>query len=34
LKVEHRLRVFGNKMLGKIYGPKRDEVAGGVEKTI
>jgi PAS domain-containing protein len=25
---EHRLRVFGNRMLRRIYGPKRDEVTG------
>jgi len=28
LREEHRLRVFGNRMLRKIFGPKRDEVAG------
>jgi hypothetical protein len=27
LKVEIRLRVFGNRMLVKKYGTKRDEVA-------
>jgi hypothetical protein len=25
---EHRLRVFGNRVLRKIFGPKRDEVTG------
>jgi hypothetical protein len=24
----HRLRVFENRVLRKIYGPKRDEVTG------
>jgi hypothetical protein len=28
LREEHRLRVFGNRML-RIFGPKRDEVTGG-----
>jgi hypothetical protein len=28
-KGEHRLRVFENRVLRKIFGPKRDEVAGG-----
>jgi len=26
LRVEHRLRVFENRLLYKIFGPKRDEV--------
>jgi hypothetical protein len=26
---EYRLRVFENKVLGRIIGPKREEVAGG-----
>jgi hypothetical protein len=26
--VEHRLRVFENRMLRRIFGPKRDEVKG------
>jgi hypothetical protein len=25
---EHRLRVFENRVLGRIFGPKRDEVTG------
>jgi sorting nexin-29 len=29
LREEHRVRVFGNKVLRKIFGPKRDEVIGG-----
>jgi hypothetical protein len=28
LRVEHILRVFENKGLKKIFGPKRDEVTG------
>jgi hypothetical protein len=28
LKEEHRLRVFENKVLGTIFGLKRDEVMG------
>jgi len=28
LREERRLRVFGNGVLGKIFGTKRDEVAG------
>jgi hypothetical protein len=28
LREEHRLRVFENKVLRRIFGPKRDEVAG------
>jgi hypothetical protein len=29
LSEEHRLRVFENRVLGRIFGPKREEVAGG-----
>jgi hypothetical protein len=29
LREEHRLRVFENRVLGGIFGPKRDEVIGG-----
>jgi hypothetical protein len=28
LKVEHRLRVFEDRVLRRIFGPKRDEVMG------
>jgi hypothetical protein len=28
LREEHRLRVFENRVLRKIFGPKRDDVAG------
>ena len=28
LREEQRLRVFENKVLRKIFGPKRDEVTG------
>jgi len=30
---ESRLKVFENRVLRRIFGPKRDEVAG-VEKTV
>jgi hypothetical protein len=29
LREEHRLRVSENKVLRRIFGPKREEVAGG-----
>jgi len=32
-RAEHTLRVFESKMLRRIFGPKRDELTGGVEKT-
>jgi hypothetical protein len=32
LREEHRLRVFGNRMLMRIFGPKRDEVMGDWRK--
>jgi hypothetical protein len=32
LREEHRLRVFENRVLRRVFGPKRDEVTG-VEKT-
>jgi hypothetical protein len=32
LREEHRLRVFENRVLRKIFGPKRDEVIGGWRK--
>jgi hypothetical protein len=28
LKEQHRLRVFENRVLRRIFGPKRDEVTG------
>jgi hypothetical protein len=31
--VEHRLRVFENRVLRRIFGPKRDEVMGEWRKT-
>jgi hypothetical protein len=30
--VKHRLRVFENRVLRRIFGPKRDEVTGGWRK--
>ena len=30
---ERMLRVFENRVLRRIFGPKRDEVIRGVEKT-
>jgi hypothetical protein len=32
LREEHRFRVYENRMLRRIFGPKRDEVAGGWRK--
>jgi hypothetical protein len=32
LRDEHRLSVFENMMMRKIFGPKRDEVTGGWRK--
>jgi hypothetical protein len=32
LRVEHRLRVFENRMLRRIFGPKKDEVTGDWRK--
>jgi hypothetical protein len=32
LREEHRLRVFENKVLRRIFEPKRDEVTGGWRK--
>jgi hypothetical protein len=32
LREEHRLRMFENRMLRRIFGPKRDEVTGGWRK--
>jgi len=28
MREEHRLRVFENRVLRRIFGPKRDEVSG------
>jgi hypothetical protein len=32
LREEHRLRVFKNRVLRRIFGPKRDELTGGWKK--
>jgi hypothetical protein len=32
LREEHRLRVFENRVLRRIFGPRRDEVTGGWRK--
>jgi hypothetical protein len=32
LREEHRLRVFENRVLRRIFGPKRDEVTGDGRK--
>jgi hypothetical protein len=32
IREEHRLRVFENRALRRIFGPKRDEVTGGWRK--
>jgi hypothetical protein len=32
LREEHRLRVFENRVLRRMFGPKTDEVAGGWRK--
>jgi uncharacterized protein (UPF0332 family) len=34
LRKEHRLRVFENRVLKRIFGPKRNEVMGGGENCI
>jgi hypothetical protein len=34
LKDEHRLRVFENRVLWRIFGPKRDEERGNWRKYI
>ena len=34
LREERRLRVFENRVLRGIFGPKRDEVTGGEENYI
>jgi hypothetical protein len=30
---EHRLRLFQNRVLRKIFGAKREKMVGGQEKT-
>jgi hypothetical protein len=32
LREEHRLRVFENRVLRRIFGPKRDDVTGNWRK--
>jgi hypothetical protein len=32
LREEHRLRMFENRVLGRIFGPKRGEVVGQCKK--
>jgi hypothetical protein len=32
LRKEHRLRMFENRVLRRVFGPKRDEVTGGSRK--
>jgi hypothetical protein len=32
LREEHRLRMFETRVLRRTFGPKRDEVAGGLRK--
>jgi hypothetical protein len=32
LRDEHRLRVFENRVLRRLFGPKRDEVTGELRK--
>jgi hypothetical protein len=32
LRQEHRLKIFENRVLRRIFGPKRDEVIGGWRK--
>jgi hypothetical protein len=34
LREEHRLRVFENKVLRRIFGPKRDEVTENGENCL
>ena len=33
LREERKLRVFENKVLRRIFGPRRDEVTGEMEET-
>jgi hypothetical protein len=32
IREEHRLRVFQNRVLRRIFGPKRDKMVGGSKK--
>jgi hypothetical protein len=32
LREQHRLKVFQDRVLRRIFGPKRDEIIGGLEK--
>jgi uncharacterized membrane protein len=34
LREEHRLRVFENRVLRRIFGPKKDEVTGEWRKLL
>ena len=34
LREERRLKVFGNRVLGRIFGPKREEATGSGENCI
>ena len=34
LREEHRLRVFENRVLRRMFGPKRDEVTGECRKLL
>jgi hypothetical protein len=34
LRAEHKLSVFENRVLRRLFGSKRDEVTGGWKKTI
>jgi hypothetical protein len=34
LREEHRLRIFENRMLRRMFGPKKDEVFGGWRKLL
>jgi hypothetical protein len=34
LREEHRLRVFENRMLRNIFGPKNDKVTGGLREMV
>jgi hypothetical protein len=33
LSRKHKLRVFENRVLRRTFGPKRDEVTGGMEEV-